>query len=86
MAQLTQFLTVTVEQVVAKEMANNPPPLPYPRQNNHAKEIQRVWEDMEHLRETRGVTLPPSAQNVPFSPEVLTAELPQHFRYLDTEE
>ncbi|XP_073025057.1 uncharacterized protein [Primulina eburnea] len=81
MAELVRLITTTVEQVLAQRPDNNPPP----GQDHEAQrqEIQSLREEMERLKEERNAPpLPPLlARGIPFSAEILAAELPQNFRF-----
>ncbi|KZV51149.1 hypothetical protein F511_06213 [Dorcoceras hygrometricum] len=44
--------------------------------------MRRMYEELENLRkEKSSAPPPPPAREVPFSDEVLEADLPQHFKY-----
>ncbi|XP_075515888.1 uncharacterized protein LOC142550695 [Primulina tabacum] len=81
MAELVRLITTTVEQVLAQNPDNNPPP--GEDREAQRQEIQRLREEMERLREERNEPPPPLllARGIPFSAEILAIELPQNFRF-----
>ncbi|XP_073290538.1 uncharacterized protein [Primulina huaijiensis] len=81
MAELVRLITTTVEKILAQRPDNNLPP----GEDHEAQrqEIQSLREEMERLREERNAPPPPPllARGIPFSAEILAAELPQNFRF-----
>ncbi|KZV30822.1 hypothetical protein F511_37019 [Dorcoceras hygrometricum] len=51
-------------------------------ESQRVEEMRRMYEELENLRtERNSAPPPPPAREVPFSTEVLDADLPQHFKY-----
>ncbi|KZV55639.1 hypothetical protein F511_26803 [Dorcoceras hygrometricum] len=74
--QIAQLVAATVEQILANQPESHPPP------DRQIEEIRKLQEEIARLREERNTgPTPPPAREVPFSPEVLAAELPQHFKF-----
>ncbi|KZV26877.1 hypothetical protein F511_22438 [Dorcoceras hygrometricum] len=69
--QIAELVATTVAQVLASRQESQPP------SDQQSEEIRKLHEELEILRKERSsAPPPPSAREVPFSAEVLTAELP----------
>lgn len=79
MTDLVRLIITTVEQVLDQRPGDNPQPEGNPE--IQTQEIQMLREDIERLREETNAHPPPPARGVPFSAEVLAAELPKNFRF-----
>lgn len=71
MAQISQIITNTVEQVLARKESNNSLPPP-PRVGNHAEEFRVLQREIEMLQKSRHPP-PPPPRVVPFSAEIIAA-------------
>ncbi|KZV54319.1 DNA binding protein [Dorcoceras hygrometricum] len=92
-AQIAELVATTVAQILASQPAPQPQPNLDQRaeemrrmreelENQQAEEMRKMREELENLKKERSsVPPPPPAREVPFSIEVLEADLPQHFKY-----
>ncbi|KZV45419.1 hypothetical protein F511_42386 [Dorcoceras hygrometricum] len=75
-AQIAELVATTVAQILANQPESRPPP------DQQSEKIRKLQEEIESLkRERSSAPPPPPAREVPFSAEVLAAELPQHFKF-----
>ncbi|KZV32337.1 hypothetical protein F511_22594 [Dorcoceras hygrometricum] len=71
-AQIAELVATTVAQIFPQ---SQPPP------DQQSEEIRKLMKEIERLREERSLAPLPPAREVPFSAEVLSAELSQHFKF-----
>ncbi|KZV56009.1 hypothetical protein F511_12708 [Dorcoceras hygrometricum] len=75
-AQIAELIATTGAHILADRPESHPPP------DQQSEEIRKLREEIARLREERSSAPPPlSAREVPFSAEVLAAELPQYFKF-----
>ncbi|KZV33635.1 hypothetical protein F511_12334 [Dorcoceras hygrometricum] len=92
-AQIAELVATTVAQILAGQHAPQPPPnlnqqaeeirrMREELEARQAEEMRKMYEELENLRkEKSSAPPPPPVREVPFSDEVLEADLPQHFKY-----
>ncbi|KZV14282.1 hypothetical protein F511_43849 [Dorcoceras hygrometricum] len=75
-AQIAELVATTVVQILANQLESCRQP------DQQSEEIRKLQEEIESLtKERSSAPPPPPAREVPFSAEVLVAELPQHFKF-----
>ncbi|XP_073121148.1 uncharacterized protein [Henckelia pumila] len=74
---LDQLINQAVQRAFAERGGVNPL---HPDQSTHLEEIKRLKEEMEQLRKKQVGYLATTTRNIPFTQEILDANLPNHFK------
>ncbi|KZV21533.1 hypothetical protein F511_14871 [Dorcoceras hygrometricum] len=75
-AQIAELVATTMAQILANQPESRQQP------DQQSEEIRKLQEEIENMkRERSSAPPPPPDREVPFSSEVLAAELPQHFKF-----
>ncbi|XP_073153808.1 uncharacterized protein [Henckelia pumila] len=74
---LDQLINQAVQRALAERGEVNPL---HPDQNTHPEEIKKLKEEMEQLRKKQAGYLATTTRNIPFTQEILDANLPNHFK------
>ncbi|XP_073137462.1 uncharacterized protein [Henckelia pumila] len=74
---LEELVTQAVQRALAERGEANPP---HPDHNAHLEEIKKLKEEMEQLRKKQAGYLATRTRNIPFTQEILDADLPKQFK------
>ncbi|XP_073153377.1 uncharacterized protein [Henckelia pumila] len=80
---LEELVTQAVQRALAERGEANPP---HPDHNAHLEEIKKIMEEMEQLRKKQVGYLATTTRNIPFTQEILDADLPKQFKLPHVEE
>ncbi|XP_073152043.1 uncharacterized protein [Henckelia pumila] len=74
---LEELVTPAVQRALAERGEANPP---HPDHNAHLEEIKKLKEEMEKVRKKQAGYLATTTRNIPFTQEILDADLPKQFK------
>ncbi|XP_073133415.1 uncharacterized protein [Henckelia pumila] len=77
MTRTEELVTQAVQRALSERDEANPPHLDH---NAHLEEIKKLKEEMEQLRKKQAGYLATTTRNIPFTQEILDADLPKQFK------